>query len=82
VVEEVRDESRFPSLGDGAQREDFDPGAKYYVPANTAYTRHSLAQILHHQFASGNLAGGAEQRTPVRLVGADRKTKSAAGRSI
>ena len=29
---------------------DFDPGAKYHVPANTPYTRYFLAQILQFQF--------------------------------
>ncbi len=30
--------------------EDFDPGAKFHVPANTPYTRYFLAQILQFQF--------------------------------
>jgi peptidyl-dipeptidase A len=30
--------------------EDFDPGAKYHVPANTPYTRYFLAHILEFQF--------------------------------
>jgi peptidyl-dipeptidase A len=30
--------------------EDFDPGAKYHVPANTPYTRYFLAHILQFQF--------------------------------
>jgi peptidyl-dipeptidase A len=29
---------------------DFDPGAKYHVPANTPYTRYFLADILQFQF--------------------------------
>lgn len=29
---------------------DFDPGAKYHVPANVAYTRYFLAHILQFQF--------------------------------
>jgi peptidyl-dipeptidase A len=29
---------------------DFDPGAKYHVPANTPYARYFLAQILQFQF--------------------------------
>ena len=29
---------------------DFDPGAKYHVPANVPYTRYFLAQILQFQF--------------------------------
>jgi peptidyl-dipeptidase A len=30
--------------------EDFDPGAKYHVPANTPYTRYFLSYILQFQF--------------------------------
>jgi peptidyl-dipeptidase A len=30
--------------------EDFDPGAKYHVPANTPYTRYFLARVLQFQF--------------------------------
>jgi peptidyl-dipeptidase A len=30
--------------------EDFDPGAKYHVPANTPYSRYFLAHILQFQF--------------------------------
>ena len=30
--------------------QDFDPGAKYHVPANTPYTRYFLAFILQFQF--------------------------------
>jgi peptidyl-dipeptidase A len=30
--------------------EDFDPGAKYHVPANVPYTRYFLAEILQFQF--------------------------------
>jgi peptidyl-dipeptidase A len=33
-----------------ATSEDFDPGAKYHVPANTPYTRYFLARILQFQF--------------------------------
>ena len=29
---------------------DFDPGAKYHIPANTPYTRYFLAFILQFQF--------------------------------
>ncbi|MDH3254867.1 MAG: M2 family metallopeptidase [Acidobacteriota bacterium] len=38
---------------------DFDPGAKYHVPANTPYTRYFLAHILQFQFqrALCNAAG-------------------------
>ncbi len=30
--------------------QDFDPGAKYHIPANTPYTRYFLARILQFQF--------------------------------
>ena len=30
--------------------EDFDPGAKYHIPANTSYERYFLAHILQFQF--------------------------------
>jgi peptidyl-dipeptidase A len=30
--------------------QDFDPGAKYHVPANVPYTRYFLARILQYQF--------------------------------
>lgn len=30
--------------------EQFDPGAKYHIPANTSYTRYFLAHILQFQF--------------------------------
>jgi peptidyl-dipeptidase A len=30
--------------------EDFDPGAKFHVPANVPYTRYFLADILQFQF--------------------------------
>jgi peptidyl-dipeptidase A len=30
--------------------DDFDPGAKYHIPANTPYTRYFLAYILEFQF--------------------------------
>ncbi len=33
--------------------EDFDPGAKYHVPANTPYTRYFLADLLQYQFHEG-----------------------------
>jgi peptidyl-dipeptidase A len=29
---------------------DFDPGAKYHVPANVPYTRYFIARILQYQF--------------------------------
>ena len=33
-----------------ARESDFDPGAKYHVPANVPYTRYFLAHILQFQF--------------------------------
>src|SRR5580658_1185624 len=34
----------------GRSEADFDPGAKYHVPANVPYTRYFLARILQFQF--------------------------------
>lgn len=34
----------------GRSEQDFDPGAKYHVPANVPYTRYFLAHILQFQF--------------------------------
>jgi peptidyl-dipeptidase A len=33
--------------------DDFDPGAKYHVPANVSYTRYFLAHVLQFQFHRG-----------------------------
>jgi peptidyl-dipeptidase A len=44
--------------------EDFDPGAKYHVPANTSYTRYFLAHILQYQFHRA-LCAAAEQQGPL-----------------
>ncbi len=33
--------------------DDFDPGAKYHIPANVPYTRYFLARILQFQFHRG-----------------------------
>lgn len=35
------------------REKDFDPGAKYHVPADTPYTRYFLADILQFQFHRG-----------------------------
>jgi peptidyl-dipeptidase A len=43
---------------------DFDPGAKYHVPANVPYTRYFLAHILQFQFHRA-LAQSAECREPL-----------------
>jgi peptidyl-dipeptidase A len=37
----------------GRSVEDFDPGAKYHVPANVPYTRYFLAHVLQFQFHRG-----------------------------
>ena len=43
---------------------DFDPGAKYHVPANYPYTRYFLARILQFQFHRA-LCEAAGQRGPL-----------------
>ena len=44
--------------------QDFDPGAKYHVPANYPYTRYFLARILQFQFHRA-LCDAAGQRGPL-----------------
>jgi peptidyl-dipeptidase A len=44
--------------------EDFDPGAKYHVPANVSYTRYFLANVLQFQFHRG-LCKAAGQTGPL-----------------
>ena len=44
--------------------EDFDPGAKYHIPANTSYTRYFLAHILQYQFHRA-LCAAAGQEGPL-----------------
>ena len=44
--------------------EDFDPGAKYHIPANVPYTRYFLARILQFQFHRG-LCRAAGHRGPL-----------------
>ncbi len=41
--------------------EQFDPGAKYHVPANTPYTRYFLAHILQYQFHRALCAAAGQQ---------------------
>ena len=40
---------------------DFDPGAKYHVPANVPYTRYFLAHILQFQFHAALCAAAGNQ---------------------
>jgi len=44
--------TRYQGIAPPVQRSeaDFDPGAKYHVPANVSYTRYFLAHILQFQF--------------------------------
>ncbi len=44
--------------------EDFDPGAKYHIPANTPYTRYFLSFILQFQFHKA-LCEAAEFKGPL-----------------
>ena len=41
--------------------EDFDPGAKYHIPANTSYTRYYLAHFLQYQFHRAMCAAAGQQ---------------------
>jgi peptidyl-dipeptidase A len=40
---------------------DFDPGAKYHVPANVPYTRYFLAHVLQFQFHRGLCRAAGEE---------------------
>ena len=55
-----------------ARREaDFDPGAKYHIPANTPYARYFLARILQFQFykAACDRPAGRGRSTAARFYG-------------
>lgn len=41
---------------------DFDPGAKYHIPANTPYTRYFLSYILQFQFHKALCAAAGNQQ--------------------
>ncbi len=55
--------TRYQGIAPPVERseDDFDPGAKYHVPANVPYTRYFLARILQFQFHRGlSQAAGCE----------------------
>jgi peptidyl-dipeptidase A len=58
--------SRYQGIGPPVPRseKDFDPGAKYHVPANYPYTRYFLARILQFQFHRA-LCEAAGQKGPL-----------------
>ena len=63
---------------------DFDPGAKYHVPANVPYTRYFLARILQFQFYPRHVPRGRIQRAALSLLvlrqqGRGRKAERHAG---
>jgi len=47
--------TRYQGIGPPVARSeaDFDPGAKYHIPANTPYSRYFLAAVLQFQFHRG-----------------------------
>ena len=47
---ELRNRYQGVSAPTARSENDFDPGAKYHVPANTPYTRYFLARVLQFQF--------------------------------
>ena len=47
---ELREKYQGVSAPAPRTEEDFDPGAKYHVPANVPYSRYFLAHILQFQF--------------------------------
>ena len=58
--------NRYQGVGAPVPRseKDFDPGAKYHVPANYPYTRYFLARILQFQFHRA-LCEAAGQKGPL-----------------
>ena len=44
--------ARYQGIAPAVERSEanFDPGAKYHIPANVSYTRYFLARILQFQF--------------------------------
>jgi peptidyl-dipeptidase A len=58
--------NRYQGVGAPVPRseQDFDPGAKYHVPANYPYTRYFLARILQFQFHRA-LCEAAGQKGPL-----------------
>ena len=57
---------------------DFDPGAKYHIPANVSYTRYFLARILQFQFQRSlcETPGTRVTCTPARSTAARRPARS------
>ena len=49
--------------------EDFDPGAKYHIPANTPYTRYFLSYILQFQFHRALCEAAGIQGPAARVLG-------------
>lgn len=47
---ELREQYQGVAAPVARSEEDFDPGAKYHIPANTPYTRYFLSYILQFQF--------------------------------
>ncbi len=47
---QLRDQYQGVAAPVARSEEDFDPGAKYHIPANTSYTRYFLSYILQFQF--------------------------------
>ncbi|NLG76244.1 MAG: M2 family metallopeptidase [Xanthomonadaceae bacterium] len=47
---QLREQYQGVSAPVARSEEDFDPGAKYHIPANTPYTRYFLSYILQFQF--------------------------------
>ena len=58
---------------------DFDPGAKYHIPANVSYTRYFIARILQFQFHRA-LCEVAGQQGPLYACSIYYGSKEAGGR--
>jgi peptidyl-dipeptidase A len=61
---ELKEKYQGVAAPDARSEADFDPGAKYHVPANTPYMRYFLADVLQFQFHRA-LCAAAGQKGPL-----------------
>ena len=66
------------AAGARAREEDFDPGAKYHIPANTPYTRYFLVVHPAVPVPQGAVRGGRLQGPAVRVLDLRQQAKPAA----
>ena len=66
---QLRDQYQGVAAPVARSEEDFDPGAKYHIPANTPYTRYFLSYILQFQFHTRAVRSGRQQGAAARVLG-------------